>query len=169
MIYDINLQQAVPSGSNQLLTALKRNPFNNVLVAQTTDNLLILDNDFKILTEASFTERSQPRGGFPNLEFVDEYTLMSTYYDTTVVTDLRTFKPLFSIPGWMTYNGAGRGLKTDVVAIGTIWNLKKLTRESVVPLPNEVMWDGNIVCNSNLAVFSSTRSKKPSCLSFSVM
>ena len=111
MIYDINLQQAVPPGSNQLLTAVKRNPFNNVLVAKTAENLLILDNDMKILTEAPFTERSQPRVGFPNLEFIDEYTLMSTIYDTTVVTDLRTFKPLFSIPGWVSQRSYKKQIK----------------------------------------------------------
>ena len=55
----------------------------------------------------------------------------------------------------MRYNGAGRALELDTTKTGVIWNLKTLTWDSALPLPNGVATEySEFVCNSKLAVFS---------------
>lgn len=189
-IYDLNLQQIVPSGTDLLLTFVKLNPFNNTLAARTAEKLLILDSDLRVLNEVSGQNLAATG---TTVEFLDEYTLLSSTQET-FVTDIRTFKPLLHLPKHVSsqhpvfqtkvlstiytsdvfnalqlvYNGASRGMYLDTPHTAVIWNLQTMSKESVVPCPSGASLYGEaFVCNSKMAVFS-VPPNSPSCLSFIV-
>jgi hypothetical protein len=155
LIFDINRQRTFPIKPGMNFDSVQYNPFNNMIVAHAQRKAYILDKDFDTMAVSDVIETPKNSWAKIKLDIVDEYTVFSKHTGGSTLLDLRTMKPLLNLANQARCNGAGRAIEIDTDRTGIIWNLKTLTWESAVPLPNGTQAQlYEFVCNSKMAVFS---------------
>lgn len=99
MIFDIKRQKTVvkkPDIANQF-DFVKFNPFTNTIMAHANQKLYILDKDLQKLAETDEIGKTEGHARY-TIDIVDEYTVHDRHIGGSSLVDLRTMKPILSIP-----------------------------------------------------------------------